>query len=133
MIQIGSSSSEISLEQNVHVAGNPIPRKNFFTDKMPLADFIAHPIGNQVFEANVLQLMIGLSLTGAIPKELLEGLHEDMRYQDILDHIAFMTGREANFSHLLMQPVSMLSIFVPKLKEDGLADILNKMNGGGIV
>lgn len=111
-VQIGYSSHLIALEKTLQIEGKANVGGTQFTLFTPLRDFMRHPIGKTVMEENFGKMVQGMVRIGLVP---VGALAADIQL-----------GNQD--SALMIQPVSILTTFVPELDGQAIKEILNQMN-----
>lgn len=128
-VQIGRSCHDIVSEQKVQVASQCFTELLEYTLTTPLSDFVRHPLGKQLWEANMGKMFAGMARAGVIPEEALKAMSSGAGAIEQMSRSAGMhtTGTDP-FAILMSQPVSLLSTYVDCLSEKDLKDLFDKMN-----
>ncbi|MEK3834119.1 MULTISPECIES: glycoside hydrolase family 3 C-terminal domain-containing protein [unclassified Paenibacillus] len=111
-VQIGYSSYSIAQETTLHIEGKENPEGMEYTMFTPIKDFIRHPIGKTFWEANFGKMAEGMVRTGLVQEEALAA--------------GMQLGN--NDSALMIQPISIMTAFVPELDGQPINEILEQMN-----
>ncbi|MEH7492606.1 glycoside hydrolase family 3 C-terminal domain-containing protein [Neobacillus niacini] len=111
-VQIGYSSHSIAVEKTLQVQGKEYLEGMEYTLFTPLRDFMRHPIGMAVLEENFGKMLQGMVRIGLVPEEALAA--------------GIQLGDQD--SALMIQPLSILTTFVPELDGLPIKEILGEMN-----